>query len=89
MYYLLTGQLAFPGETVVECLKRRASGNPVPITDLRPDLPPRLVEVLDKLMALRPEDRFQTAAEAAVALEAMAQNGKADPRPARPRRTRR
>jgi len=78
MYFLLTGQPPFPGETVVECLKRRAIGRPTPVTDLRPDLPPRLVEVLDKLMANRPEDRFQTAAEAAVALEAVAQDGKHD-----------
>jgi eukaryotic-like serine/threonine-protein kinase len=89
MYHLLTGQVPFPGETVVECLKRRALGNPVPITDLRPDLPPRLVGVLDKLMANRPEHRFQTAAEAAVALRAVARHGKANspgrrppPRPA-------
>ena len=77
MYHLLTGQVPFPGETVVECLRRRALGNPVPITDLRPDLPPRLVGVLDKLMADRPEHRFQTAAEAAVALQAVARHGKA------------
>jgi serine/threonine-protein kinase len=80
MYYLLTGQLAFPGETVVECLKRRASGHPIPITDLRPDLPTVLVEVLNKLIAFRPKDRFQTAAEAAVALQAAAQDGKSDSR---------
>ena len=79
MYELLTGQIPFPGETVVECLTRRARGNPDPITDLRPDLPPQLVEVLDKLMARRPEDRFQTAAEAAVALQAVAQHGSAAP----------
>jgi serine/threonine-protein kinase len=79
MYYLLTGQLAFPGETVVECLKRRASGRPVPVINLRPELPAQLVAVLDKLMADRPEDRFQTAAEAALALQALAQDGEPDP----------
>ena len=78
MYYLLSGKPAFPGETVVECLKRRANGHPIPITDLRPDLPPRLVEVLDQLMAVRPEDRFQKAAEAAEALQAVATDTKAD-----------
>jgi len=77
MYHLLTGQNPYPGETVVECLTRRARGAPVPITDLRPDLPPRLVEVLNQLMAFRPEDRFQTAAEAAMALQAVAQHGEA------------
>jgi serine/threonine-protein kinase len=83
MYHLLTGQIPFPGETVVECLTRRARGGPVPITTLRPDLPPRVVEVLDKLMACRPEDRFQTAAEAALALQAVAKQGKDHPRPDR------
>jgi serine/threonine-protein kinase len=83
MYYLLSGQAAFPGETVVECLKRRAIGHPIPITDLRPDLPPRLVEVLDKLMANRPEDRFQRAAAAAEALQAMATKHTADACPDR------
>ncbi len=73
MYHLLTGQIPFPGQTVVECLKRRASGAPVSITDLLPDVPPRLVEVLDKLMAYRAEDRFQAASEAAMALQAVAQ----------------
>jgi serine/threonine-protein kinase len=83
MYYLLTGQLAFPGETVVECLKRRASGRPVPVTNLRPDLPAQLVAVLDKLMADRPEDRFQTAAEAAQALQALATDHTAEACPDR------
>lgn len=83
MYHLLTGQIPYPGETVVECLTRRAQGKPVPITDLRPDLPPRLVEVLDKLLAHRPEDRFQTAAEVAVALQAIAVHGKSALRPDR------
>ena len=74
MYELLSGQIPFPGETVVECLKQRARGRPDPITDLRPDLPPGIVGVLDKLMASRPEQRFQTAAEAAAALQAVARH---------------
>ena len=68
MYHLLTGQLPFPGETILEQLGRRIRGGPVPITDVRPDLSPRLVEVLDRLMARQPEDRYQTGAEAADAL---------------------
>jgi serine/threonine-protein kinase len=80
MYHLLTGQVPFPGETVVECLTRRARGSPVPITDFRPDLPAELVGVLNRLMANRPEHRFQTAAEAAQALQEVARHGKADAR---------
>jgi serine/threonine-protein kinase len=83
MYHLLTGQVPFPGDTVAECLRRRALGSPVPITDLRPDLPTQLIDVLDKLMAPRPEQRFQTGVEAAEALRALSQLRQPYPRPDR------
>ncbi len=72
MYYMLSGQVPFPGDTVAECLARRIRGGPVPITDLIPTLSPQIVQLLNKLLARRPEERFQTAAEAALALEALA-----------------
>jgi len=71
MYQLLSGRLPFLGETVAECLALRIKGNAPPITEFRPDLAPGLVRVLEKLMARRPEDRFQTAGEAAEALRAL------------------
>ena len=46
-------------------------GGPVPITDIIPNLSPRIVQVLEKLLDRRREDRFQTAAEAALALETL------------------
>jgi serine/threonine protein kinase len=72
MYHLLCGRLPFPGESFAECLALRIKGQPTPITDFRPDLSPSLVQLLEKLMARRPEDRFQTASEAAEALQALA-----------------
>jgi serine/threonine protein kinase len=71
MYHLITGRHAFPGESPIERLGKRISGKPVPITDLRPDLPPSLVAVMDKLMAAKPQDRYQTGQEAADALAAL------------------
>ena len=68
MYHLLTGQLPFPAETILEQLERRIRGGPVPITDVRPDLSPDLVRVLDRLLARKPEDRYQTGTEAAEAI---------------------
>jgi eukaryotic-like serine/threonine-protein kinase len=72
MYQLLAGRLPFPGDTVAECLMLLIKGQPTPITEFRPDLSLGLVQVLSKLMARRPDDRFQTAAEAALALQAVA-----------------
>jgi serine/threonine-protein kinase len=72
MYQLLSGRLPFRGETLAECLTLRIMGQVEPITESRSDLSPRLVQLLENLMARRPEDRFQTASEAAEALEALA-----------------
>jgi serine/threonine-protein kinase len=71
MYHLITGRHAFPGESPIERLGKRINNRPVPITDLRPDLPPTLVAVMDKLMATKPQDRYQTGNEAAEALGAL------------------
>lgn len=70
-YVLMTGELPFPGDNAMERLVRRLKGPPVPITFRRPDLPLAMVQVLERLLARRPEDRFQTAAEAAEALRAL------------------
>jgi serine/threonine-protein kinase len=72
MYHLLSGRLPFPGETLAECIALRIKGQLTPITDVRPDLSPPLVRLLEQLMARRPEDRFQTASEAAEALQTLA-----------------
>jgi serine/threonine protein kinase len=85
MYHLITGRQAFPGESPIERLGKRIHGRPVPITDLRPDLPPSLVAVMDKLMASKPQDRYQTGTEAADALNALVRVRKAAlPRPEPP-----
>ncbi|MFO0957835.1 MAG: serine/threonine-protein kinase [Isosphaeraceae bacterium] len=71
MYHLLTGRLPFPGESPIDRLGKRLSGRPTPILEHRPDVPIRLVKVLDKLMATAPNDRFQDAGEAAEVLLAL------------------
>jgi eukaryotic-like serine/threonine-protein kinase len=76
MYHLITGRHAFPGESPIERLGKRISGKPVPITDLRRDIPSSLVAVLDKLMANKPNDRYQTGQEAADALNNLIRNRK-------------
>jgi serine/threonine-protein kinase len=83
MYQLLSGRLPFPGETAAECIALRVQGRSAPITEFRTDLSPSLVHVLERLIARRPEDRFQTAAEAAAALRALA-DGEAAAPPALP-----
>ena len=71
MYHLMTGRLPFPGNSPIERLGMRLSGQPVPITDHLPDLPSGLVQIIDKLLAHKPQDRFQKAEEAAEAIQAL------------------
>src|SRR5262249_55839575 len=69
MYRLLAGEYAFPGLTREDRLIKRIRERPVPISDVRPNLPRGVVNVVDRLLATRPEDRFGSAAELAEALE--------------------
>ena len=71
MYRLLTGTYAFPGVTREDRLVKRIRESHVPITDVRPGLSYRLVAIVDRLLAVRPDDRFGSAAEVAEALEAL------------------
>jgi serine/threonine-protein kinase len=72
MYHLISGKLPFPGESPIERMGKRIGGKHVPILDVRPDVPPSLVRVLERLLAPRPQDRFQNALEAAEALRSVA-----------------
>jgi len=71
MYHLITGQLPFKGESSMDCLVVRITSKAVPISEVRPGLPPRLVQSIEKLMATDRDDRYQTADEAAKALRSL------------------
>lgn len=68
LYHLLTGRVPFRGGNAARKLMRHLTDTPRPVEELRPDLPVGLGDVVRRLMARRPEDRFKTAAEAAAAL---------------------
>jgi serine/threonine-protein kinase len=68
-YYLLTGRLPFPGGSPAEKVQRHRSLMPVAVEHLRPEVPEAVVAVLEKLLAKRPENRYQTPAELVTALE--------------------
>lgn len=79
LYHLISGKQAFPGSSPIERLGQRINNRPTPITNYRPELPPNLVLVLDKLMATRPVDRYQTGSEAAEALQNLLRTKKSVP----------
>lgn len=64
-YELLCGKPPFPRTKDVEERKRPSRYSQVPsITSLDPELPTSVVNVLEKLMAYQPQERFQSATEA-------------------------
>jgi serine/threonine-protein kinase len=68
MYHLISGRLPFAGDSSMERLAVRITGHCVPITEVIPGLHPGVVRAVGKMMARRPEDRFQTAGEVAEVL---------------------
>jgi serine/threonine protein kinase len=69
-YFLLTGHPPFPEGTVAQRLVAHQIKQPAPLTDQRRDAPPELVAIIDKMMAKKPEDRFQSGTEISTALAA-------------------
>src|SRR5262245_4393149 len=67
-FFLLTGQPPFPGGTLAQKLLWHQHAEPPSIESLRPDVPPQLTVVLRRLLAKRPDDRFQTPGEVATAV---------------------
>ncbi|MCX7422043.1 MAG: serine/threonine-protein kinase [Planctomycetia bacterium] len=80
MFQMLTGQLPFPGDNIMEKLMARATFVPPLVSSLRSEVPPELDEIVATLMRLDPAERIQTPADLADRLAVM-ENGKppADP----------
>lgn len=69
LYECLAGRVPFLGETDADTALSRLQRDPTDLTRLRPTLPRGLVEVIHRLLAREPEDRYATAAEVRTALQ--------------------
>lgn len=69
-YFLLTGRRPFPKSTLVELLMAHRREQPEPIGKFRPDVPLELIEIVERMTAKEPIQRFQTAQEVADKLQA-------------------
>jgi serine/threonine protein kinase len=68
-YFLLTGQVPFPGGQSLEKLVRHASEEIPSVELMRPGVPEPVGAIIRRLMDKEPDARFQTPAELASALE--------------------
>ena len=69
LYYCLTGRVPFPEGSAVEKMMAHQSKEPEAIRTFAPDCPDGLERVIARLMAKKPEDRFQGMDEVVEAME--------------------
>ena len=82
-YFLLTGRPPYSGSTVDKLMAHAASPVPPVVLPAGPT-PPALATIVARLMAKRPEDRYQTPHDLTVALMALRPGPHADPSAADP-----
>ncbi len=71
LYRLLTGNPLYRGEMLMQILVAHRE-HPIPsLQEARPEVPEQLDECFQRMVAKKPEDRYQSMAEVAAALEAV------------------
>jgi serine/threonine protein kinase len=75
LYEMAVGQPPFDADTTVPILLKHVN-EPVPdIRQIQKDIPDGLVQIIEKALAKKPDDRYQTAAQMAIALKLLARLG--------------
>jgi serine/threonine protein kinase len=70
LYEALTGRVLFKRDSQMEVMKAVLARDMQPVSELVPEVPPALEAIVHRALAVKPEERFQTALEMAEALEA-------------------
>lgn len=63
LYHFLTGKLPFTGSSAIEVIKNKELGRFTNARKLNPAVPEKLDLILDKMMAVKPEQRFKDMSE--------------------------
>lgn len=69
MYFMATGRLPFRADSSMAVLNRICNENPTPVRQVNSDVSETFADIVDKLLAKAPEDRFQSAGELHQTLE--------------------
>jgi serine/threonine-protein kinase len=68
LYHMLAGRPPFGGLDTIDKLHRQQSADPIPVEQLRPDVPASVAVVVRTLLAKKPRDRYQDPAEVVAVL---------------------
>jgi eukaryotic-like serine/threonine-protein kinase len=74
-FEMFTGQLPFTGKSAQETMIARLRGAPLPLREVKADLPAKLETVISKALSVNPADRYGSMAELAHAFESAASTG--------------
>jgi tRNA A-37 threonylcarbamoyl transferase component Bud32 len=71
LYRMLSGDLPFQGKTPWAIVNQHIAAPPPPLHVICPDLSQPIIDLVEKAMAKRPDDRFQTPDDMVLAIEAL------------------
>jgi serine/threonine protein kinase len=74
-FELFTGQLPFTGKSAQETMIARLRGAPLPLREVKADLPAKLEAVISKALSVNPGERYGSMAELAHAFESSVSTG--------------
>jgi len=60
MYYMLSGRVPFEGSSALTIMNKVKNERPINLSRLRPDLIPATTRIVSRLMAKKPENRYQS-----------------------------
>ncbi len=71
MYQLIAKQPAFKGDDVSTVIANIRNNDPIPLQHYRPDAPQELSNIVNRALAKKPRDRFNTALEFASSIQSL------------------
>lgn len=73
-YYLLAGHPPFPGGNLAQKLIAHQTKAPIPVREVRPEVPVAVSDLIRRMMAKRPEERVQRADDVVAELNPLIEN---------------
>jgi len=73
-YHLITGQVPFNGSSIFEIIQKHLMEQLADPRDIRPEIPPTVVQVVRRMLAKKPDDRHRDCAELIGDLERLLAN---------------
>ncbi len=77
-YRVLTGRTLFDAVSQADILAKQVREQPVPVRNVEPSVPGELAQIIERMVAKRPEDRYRSARDFVGALENLARTFRPD-----------